>query len=79
MRYVNIEWKGVMTMTTRGRTGCHLEDAALLQGVPGVALGQGLGDGGHGGQVAAHLGMRPVQRMESKKLGAVETKKKGQQ
>ena len=63
------------------RGGRHLEDAALLQVVPGVALGQGLGNGGHGGQVAAHLGMRTVQRIESKKVGAemtVETKKKGQ-
>ena len=38
-----------------GSEGCHLEDAILSQEVPVVGLGQGLGDGGHGGQVAAHL------------------------
>ena len=36
-------------------TGHHLEDAVLSQEVPVVGLGQGLGYGGHGRQVAAHL------------------------
>ena len=38
-----------------GKDGLYLEDAVLSQEVPLVVLGQGLGYGGHGGQVAAHL------------------------
>ena len=37
------------------RAGLYLEDAVLSQEVPVVVLGQGLGDIGHGGQVATHL------------------------
>ena len=55
----------------REGAGLYLENAVLLQGVPGVALGQGLGDGGHGGQVAAHLASTPQEQEQNcKKSGA---------
>ena len=51
--------------------GLYLEDAVLSQEVPLVVLGQGLGDGGHGGQVAAHLGdIAQEQEQNWKKSGA---------
>ena len=38
--------------------GLYLKDAVLSQEVPLVVLGQGLGDGGHVGDVTAHLGSK---------------------